>query len=146
MAKTMDIVSKLFLAAGTLLFIPSITMFFVFQVYFGIPYWLVIIFCLTLLVQLYKNNNFAILKRITLYIVVICNIFAVYGYGSYCYGDYSFDLISRVFCINLGMLINEPNNPILLFINIMAVAGLCLMEVSYRLRIEVFNSSENQND
>ncbi len=145
MAKTMDIVSKLSLAAGILLLIPSITMFFVLQVYFVIPYWLVIIFCLTLLIKLYKDNNFAFMKRVTLYILVLCNVFAVYGFGIYCDGDYNFDLISRFFCINLGILINDPNNPILLFINTMAVAGLCLMEVSYRLRIKVFNSSENQN-
>lgn len=145
MAKTMGIVSKFSLAAGILSLIPSMIMFFVLQVYFVIPYWLVIIFCLTLLVQLYKDNNFAFMKRVTLYILVLCNVFAVYGFGIYCDGDYNFDLVSHFFCINLGILVNEPNNPILLLINTMAVVGLCLIEVSYRLRIKLFNSSKNQN-
>ena len=143
MIKIMDIFSKLSLAMGIILLLPAIMMFFILQVYVFNPYWVVILVCVFLLIKSYKNNYFHFIKRIILYLLILCNVFAVYGFGVYCFGEYNFNLISQSICINLDVLFDDSKNSNLLLVKATAVAGLCFIEISYRLRLEVCNSSKN---
>ena len=139
MNKVMDMFSKFYITIGLILLLPSILMFFILQVYVFNPYWLVVLICACSLIISYKKKNFLFVRRVVLYLIILCNVFAVYGFGVYCHGDYNFNLISQSFCINLGVLIDDSNNSNLLFVKAAAVVGLLFVEIAYRLRIEVFN-------
>lgn len=141
MNKTMDVFSKLYIAIGLVLILPSILMFFILQVYVFNPYWLVILICVCSLVISYKKNNFLFMRRLILYLIILCNVFAVYGFGVYCYGEYNFNIVSQSVCINLDALLDDSNNSTLLFVKATAVASLLFIEIAYRLRIEVFDTA-----
>lgn len=141
MNKTMNMFSKFYVAIGIILLLPSIMMFFILQVYVFNPYWLVILICVCSLIISYKKNNFLFMRRVILYFIILCNVFAVYSFGVYCHGEYNFNIVSQSICINLGVLIDDSNNSNLLFVKGTAIVGLLFIEIAYRLRIEVFNSA-----
>lgn len=130
------ILSNIFFIVGLLLLIPHVILYFVMQVYIFNPYWIMIGVCLILFVIIYENPKNKIRLRFFIYFVALSNILTIYGFGTFCHGDYNFNIIGQYFCINLSPLLGEDFNFNQLVLYSSGVIGLFFIEIGYLLKIK----------
>lgn len=128
------IVSNIIFIVGLFFLIPHVILYFIMQVYIFNPYWIMIIVCLISFIAIYENPKNNIRLRFFIYLVALSNILTIYGFGTFCHGDYNFNIIGQYFCINLSALLGEDFNSNQLVLYLTGFISLCLIEISYRLK------------
>lgn len=128
------ILSRFFFILGILLLIPIIIIYFIMQVYIFNPYWIMIVICSLTLIVIYKNPKNNIKLRFLIYFITLSNIFTIYGFGTFCHGNYSFNIIGQYFCINLSAVLSENFNLNQLILYLSGITSLALIETSYLLK------------
>jgi len=142
----MRLLSKIFLVLGVILSLPTLLTYIILQMYSLSPYWFFISVCLYYLLKSYKKNYFNLKVRIFLYVISLCNIFMVYGFGVFCYGDYSFNIISQSFCLSLNVILSESFTWNLFLLYIQSAIGLVFIEIAFILKIAFLNPTRFLKD
>ena len=136
------ILSKIFFIVGLLLLIPHVILYFIMQVYIFNPYWIMIIGCLIFFVIIYENPKNKIRLRFLIYFIALSNILTIYGFGTFCHGDYNFNIIGQYFCVNLSALLGEDFNFNQLILYLLGIIGLFFIEIGNLIKTRYLKNGE----